>query len=541
MNADGSQVRQLTTGTFDDRIPSWSPDGEKIAYQSNDGGDYEIFVYTLGNGHIRQVTNNSCNDYNPVWSPDAEWFVFYSDCDGNREIYAVRTDGSDRRQLTQTSNAYNWFPNWSPDERQITFSSNRSGKYQIYVMSADGSGVTPIVQGCLGVFSPDGKWMVFAQYCTDLGRLYLIQSDGEGLRILDDQERNANPSWSPNGEKIVFQSDRSGNEEIWVMSLDGSHIEQLTFGPGRDSAPVWQPTKIEPQSTALSSSNAEQGAGATQISPVDGMARMYVPAGEFLMGSSNEDIDRMMEMCPNCAADTLRDQPPQHTVYLDAYWIDQTEVTNEQFARFVAATGYRTTAEQKDASYVQFPDHSGAFDYVEGAEWRHPFGPGSDIAEQGQAAVTQISWDDATAYCQWAGRRLPTEAEWEKAARGSDGRLFPWGDQRPDKQLLNFNYNADGPVEVGSFPDGASPYGLLDIAGNVWEWVNDFYSEAYYLVSPESNPLGPASGEGHPFRGGSWASEIDREMLNITSAFRMWNYAYIRSNVLGIRCAKDAP
>ncbi len=139
MYADGSGITQLTSSSTDDRIPSWSPDGREIAYQSNNGGDYEITIYDLENGGIRQVTNNSCDDYNPVFSPDGEWFVFYSDCDGNREIYKIRVDGSDRRQLTQTNQVYNWFPNWSPDGQQITFSSNRSGKYEVFVMDANGS------------------------------------------------------------------------------------------------------------------------------------------------------------------------------------------------------------------------------------------------------------------------------------------------------------------------------------------------------------------------------------------------------------------
>ena len=241
MDADGSHVTQLTMGVFDDRVPSWSPDGKMIAYQSNDGGDFEIVVVTLENRLIRQVTNNSCGDFNPVWSPDGTRFVFYSDCDGNREIYTTGVDGSSLRQLTQTSNVYNWFPNWSPDGRQIVFASNRGGKYQVWIMNADGLNAHPIADGCIGAFSPDGNWIVFTQYCTDTGRLYLIRSDGSAVRTLVDEENCTNPNWSPDGGKIIFQSDRTGNDEVWMINVDGTDPEQITFEPARDAAPVWQP------------------------------------------------------------------------------------------------------------------------------------------------------------------------------------------------------------------------------------------------------------------------------------------------------------
>ena len=124
----------------------------------------------------------------------------------------------------------------------------------------------------------------------------------------------------------------------------------------------------------------------------------------------------------------LEDAQPQKTIYLDAFWIDKFEVTNTQFSRFVDETGYRTTAEKTDDySYVQDPGLRD-FVYVGDANWQHPQGGNSDIFNKDDYAVTQIGWQDANAYCEWAGKRLPTEAEWEKAARGDDGRLFPWGD-----------------------------------------------------------------------------------------------------------------
>lgn len=276
------------------------------------------------------------------------------------------------------------------------------------------------------------------------------------------------------------------------------------------------------------------------ISLMDGMVMVRIPAGEFIRGSGAFELARMLELCPVCDPTSVQDQLPQVTIYLDEFWIDRTEVTNAQFATFVAETGFITTAENRGKSNVMLRGGS-KFQYIEGADWRHPIGPNSTIIENGQAAVTQISWDDAKAYCEWAGRRLPTEAEWEKAARGTDGWMFPWGNEMPGASLLNFNYENDGPVQVGSFPGGGSPYGVLDMSGNVWEWVSDYYNQDYYAQAPEYNPSGPSDGKGHVFRGGSWASELVREMVNVTTTYRLWNYPYISSNVLGIRCASSAP
>jgi formylglycine-generating enzyme required for sulfatase activity len=277
------------------------------------------------------------------------------------------------------------------------------------------------------------------------------------------------------------------------------------------------------------------------MSLVDGMVLVHVPAGEFARGASTQDVERIAELCPGCDPDFVDDQLPRRTLYLDGFWMDRTEVTNDQFAAFVAQTGHRTTAEREGQSYVLTPS-TGEYRDVAGADWRHPTGAGSDIAGRDQHPVTQVSWDDAAAYCAWAGRRLPTEAEWEKAARGTDGRLFPWGDDFPTGNRLNFNVVYGGPVAVGSYPAGASPYGALDMAGNLWEWVADYYQEDYYAQAPERNPAGPATGQGHTFRGGSWASEAQTELTYVMSTYRFWNYPHIRSDVLGFRCAvSDVP
>ncbi len=274
-------------------------------------------------------------------------------------------------------------------------------------------------------------------------------------------------------------------------------------------------------------------------SPIDGAEMVFIAAGEFLRGASPDDIAELRDMCSNCPLDQLEDAQPQATIYLDAFWLDKTEVTNAQFSRFIDEAGYLTTAQRTDNySYVQNPGLRD-FVYVGDADWQHPQGGISSIIGQDERAVTQISWQDAYAYCEWAGKRLPTEAEWEKAARGDDGRIFPWGNNPPDTDFLNFDFSPGTIVSVGRYPDGASPYGVLDMSGNVWEWVADYYTEDYYGDAPDANPQGPSNGEGRVMRGGSWASEYDPYLLFVTTFYRLWNYDYISSDVLGFRCASS--
>ncbi|RPJ39403.1 MAG: hypothetical protein EHM21_15740, partial [Chloroflexi bacterium] len=212
--------------------------------------------------------------------------------------------------------------------------------------------------------------------------------------------------------------------------------------------------------------------------PVDGMALVRIPAGPFLMGSDDSPWDF---------------ESPMHTVTLDEFWIDQVPVTNAMFEKFVAATDYRTQAEL--AGWGHTSPGQGEF-RTDGADWRHPTGPDSSIAGQENHPVVQVSWNDALAYCEWADRRLPTEAEWEKAARGDDGRLYPWGSlidcTRANYSDGNNSFCTGGLVAVDDYPAGASPYGVLDMSGNSFDWVADWYQADYYEDSPEKNPTGPA-------------------------------------------------
>jgi formylglycine-generating enzyme required for sulfatase activity len=261
----------------------------------------------------------------------------------------------------------------------------------------------------------------------------------------------------------------------------------------------------------------------------DGM--VHIEGGTFLMGSRGGPAY----------------EGPVHEVEVDAFWMDRHEVTVAEFARFVAATGHTTDAEAFGWSGV-FDVKTGAWEKVDGADWRHPEGPGSGAADD--EPVCQVSWRDAAAYARWAGKRLPTEAEWEFAARGGlSGKTYAWGDDlRPGgRPVANWwqgvfpgrDTGEDtfrGRAPVGSFPPNG--YGLSDVAGNVWEWCADWYADDYYHTSPRKNPKGPEAGTERALRGGSWMC-AENFCSNYRVAARSHATPDSGLNNLGFRCAGD--
>ncbi|MBI4468750.1 MAG: formylglycine-generating enzyme family protein [Acidobacteria bacterium] len=245
------------------------------------------------------------------------------------------------------------------------------------------------------------------------------------------------------------------------------------------------------------------------------------------------------------------DERPVHRVTLSPFYIDATEVTNASFAHFIQATDYKTDAEKNGFSWI-FREGQKDWKAEDGADWRHPFGPESNIDDRMNQPVVNVSWNDALAFAAWAGKRLPTESEWEYAARGGvEGQIYPWGNElKPGgRPVANFwqgtwpsdNRREDGyyyTAPVASFtPNG---FGLYDMVGNAWEWTADWYSEDYYKRSPPKDPMGPSSGEMRVARGGSWFCSP-----NYCGAYRIGfrgkSPPDSSFNNVGFRCAKDGP
>ena len=246
----------------------------------------------------------------------------------------------------------------------------------------------------------------------------------------------------------------------------------------------------------------------SSLSGKDGAPMVLIPAGSFPMG------------VPPGERDGGRDEYPRHEVHLDDYYIDTYEVTNGRYLEFVKATGHRVPQNPKNPTRNL---------------WQ-----GDTIPESlTDRPVVNVDWADADAYCRWAERRLPTEAEWEKAAKGNHDWRFPWGNVEPTAKHLNYNQKWIGEktlMPVGSYEAGRSPYGVYDMAGNVWEWVNDWYDPQYYEKSPAKNPPGPNGGRGKVLRSSGW--QVETPLVRIFT--RVESDPTIRNESTGFRCARDA-
>jgi formylglycine-generating enzyme required for sulfatase activity len=224
----------------------------------------------------------------------------------------------------------------------------------------------------------------------------------------------------------------------------------------------------------------------------DGAPMVLIPAGNFFMGDDEES--------------------PRRAIYVDAFYLDQYEVTVARYAEFLKATG----------------------NLKKPADW-----PEDNLKDFGNFPVIGVDWHDAESYCRWAGKRLPTEAEWEKAARGNDGRKYPWGDDAPTSSHARFAISGsnsvyrDGISQVGNHPKGVGPFGVYDLAGNAWEWIADWYSPSFSRAEVQ-NPKGPDSGTAKVLRGGGWSDGAER----ITTTKRMYANPQERAEDIGFRCAR---
>ncbi len=280
----------------------------------------------------------------------------------------------------------------------------------------------------------------------------------------------------------------------FILSACGAGPTPIVIVVTATPPPPTEVLIVEPTATQILAPIALAGPQSGETMEwIDGSTLIYVPPGEFLMGDGGFDA-------------------PIHKVTLDGFWIYQTKVTNRMFAQCVAVGSCTPPKDELGGPVYSNPQYA-----------NHP--------------VVGVMWDQAQAYCGWSQGQLPTEAQWEKAARGLSGNSYPWGNDEPACDLLNYGYCSGRTSEVDTFSIGLSPYGLYDMAGNVFEWVSDWYGEAYYKDAPTVNPTGPESGDSRVIRGSSF--ETDPEFVN--SSVRHHAAQVYHSRDIGFRCAVPQP
>jgi len=282
---------------------------------------------------------------------------------------------------------------------------------------------------------------------------------------------------------------------------------------------------------------------------------VLIPEGVFLMGSTKEDIEKLLKIDRNIEVERLGNEMPQREVFLSAYFIDKYPVTNAQYKNFIESGGYTQKPLWSEAGW-QYLIESNPLENND-----------LDAVLQGEpdCPVVNVSWYEAEAFAKWAGKRLPTEAEWEKAARGADGRIYPWGNEFDKTRLNCAEAKIEKATPVTKYPQGQSVYGCFDMAGNVWEWTADWYDSRYYHHAPDKNPQGPAAAEENPYfgrpeevgisiyelkpsptskalsgckvlRGGSWNGS---GVVHIRCANRDYDELIYKNDTIGFRCARS--
>ena len=305
---------------------------------------------------------------------------------------------------------------------------------------------------------------------------------------------------------VPARADTSKTESQTVQQDSGSMDEQVILKPGqkkkRTKPIVWVILGLAAVAGVIVLINLlkkpqqipEEQINRNYDELILGIEWITIPSGNFLMGDN--------------FAEGKANELPVHNVFLDSYKIAETEITFTQFDRFCEESG----RSKPDSHYGR-----------------------------GDQPVIRVSWEDANDFCEWLSEKtgkfiqLPSEAQWERAARGTDQRRYPWGDSKPNCNIVNYTQCGNQTQPVASFPDGASPNGLLDMAGNVWEWCADWFSASYYTTSPAQNPTGPASGTLRVFRGGGWsASPTDLRSVKRDQAHPSTNYNSVGFRVVWV-------
>jgi formylglycine-generating enzyme required for sulfatase activity len=321
-----------------------------------------------------------------------------------------------------------------------------------------------------------------------------------------------------------------------LLPVGSSPAEQL---PGKPTPTVLAATTIPPnagvQPTAASTEDQGLPATPTSVATNHGYEMVLVPAGAFRMGSTDEELGDVYAICnpilgeAECRSQGFEEEQPPHDVTLDAYYIDVYEVTNEQYALFMNEMGNQSGG---NVQWYEAADDKARIQFVDG-KWQ-------PIEAYARHPGTEMTWYGAQAFCEWRGGRLPTEAEWEKAARWNpttgEVSVYPWGATQPDAQQANYALTGNNTRPVGSFEAGKSPLGPYDMAGNVFEWVADWYAGGGYGTSdPVNDPTGPAEGTTKILRGGSWGDNA----FFLRTANRGTLLPTLGLNYVGFRCVKE--
>ena len=476
-----------------------SPDGELLAACSQDG---TINIWNTVTKKIDYILSGSpAESHRLSFSPDSKKLVVYSP--GIIEVWG-ENDGELYFRTEHTTGLMTTYENMHWNNQHVIFSPN--SKYVIcacdgYLMIwsiSDGELVQKLELGNIAtesvLISNNGNLLLIDRIDGRFGlNAYILdKSLGEPHGQLEIVQIPRKPTSTRPAEPEPVQDDLESstdpeNPDKETKRSTDTIIPTLTLTPIPSSTPFPMVTPI-----------------AVEINEIDGSELVLVPEGEFLMGSENEpDIDPYFYGA----------EGPQHMVYLDQFWIYRTEVTNGMYAKCVEVQKCPLPASYSSNTRDDYYGNSRFDEYP----------------------VVNVSWKNASAYCRWAGGRMPTEAEWEKAARGGDGRLFAWGNETPNSNLAN--YLSSDTVMVGSYPQGSSPYGVYDMSGNVIEWVFDYFQSIYYQVSPYENPRGPASSDTRVYRSGSYHNS-DEAIRVVMRGSREESHT---GPDIGFRCVIDLP
>ena len=472
------------------RVPVFSPDSKRVAYFAKDSSNWFVVVDGREGKKYDGVGEGSL-----LFSPDGKRLA-YTAVVSNRTFVVVDGEEEEKYDLIGEGTL-----RFSPDSRRLAYAASVGGKWFVVADGKAGKPYDVIGEGD-PVFSSDSKWIAYA---ARIGDRWLVVTDGKEGKLYDGIGPGT-PFFSPDSRRVVYDAELNERQFVVVDETEGKHYSSISV-TGSGSIILDSPDNLHYIAVELNgdiylveervkgkTKQEELTAEALEKAIVGDSAPMVlIPAGEFQMGSDDHSDN----------------EKPMHTVYLDAFYIDKYEVTNSQYKKFVDAT------EHKAPRYWDNPGLNAP---------NHP--------------VAGVSWQDAMSYCEWAGKRLPTEAEWEKTARGGlIGKTYPW-----DGNLTRDNANYDGiggqdewkyTAPVGSFPPNG--YGLFDMAGNVYEWCADWYGEHYYAASPRENPTGPSSGTTRVMRGGSWRNASK----GLCVAFRNdSDPASATKDFCGFRCAR---